>query len=441
MVLIYSKENSPRLSYTAGLIFHDILGTEVAITHDPEVFKHSGDLKINYSDVSLGGGLLLKPSSFLFTLEIHLPEIQPVSFGGETGFFETSPDSFLPFDPLASTFLLVSRMEEYLPGTRDHYGRFPAASSILHKYGLLEKPVVNRWAWLIAAGLEKKYGPSLFPGKKFTFLTTIDVDNAWAFRHKGIFRSAASAIRDLLQRNGTEFRRRFDVLSGKKNDPYDTYQYLNEIFKGNGEKVIFFFLMGDYARYDRQVSWKNKHFRKLISDIGLHFKVGIHPSYVSSRSVGAEQMMAEKIRLEKILLKRITRSRQHFLLLKFPDTYRKLLQAGIAEDYSMGFPEAPGFRAGICTPFFFYDLTTEKTTSLKIYPFQTMEITFLQYLGYKPEEAIDKIKILIEEVKSVGGTFCSIWHNESLSGEGKWKGYREVFEEMHKTGFRHADRI
>jgi hypothetical protein len=441
MVLIFSKENSPRLEYTVGLIFHDILGTEVTITHDPVFFRNSGDPKINYSDVSMDNGLFLKSGSFLFSSQIKLPEIQPVRFGEETGFFETSPDSFLPFDPLASTFLMVSRMEEYLPGIRDHHGRFPATSSILYKYGLLEKPVVNRWARLIAGELGKKYGPSLFPEKTFNFLSTIDVDNAWAFQYKGLFRSVAAAGRELVHGNFRELKRRFRVLTGKENDPYDTYQYLKNIFKGNEEKVIFFFLCGDYARYDRQVSPKNKHFRHLISDIGHQFKVGIHPSYASSEPGGAALLMTEKNLLEKILSKNICQSRQHYLLLRFPETYRQILHGGITEDYSMGYPEMPGFRAGICTPFFFYDLTKEKATPLKIIPFQVMEMTFLQYLGYTPGEAIDKIKTLMGEVISVGGTFCAIWHNESLSVEGKRKGFREVFEEMNETGFRHANRI
>ena len=441
MVLIFSKENSPRLEYTVGLIFHDILRTEVTITHDPVFFRNSKNPKINYSDTAMEDGLFLKSGSFLFTSNIQLPEIQPIQFGEETGFFETSPDSFLPFDPLASTFLMVSRMEEYLPGARDHHGRFPAASSIQFKYGILEKPVVNRWAMLIANALGEKYGSDLFPVKTFSFLCTIDVDNARAYQYKGFLRSLAATGRDLAHGHFREIRSRFRVLAGREKDPYDTFQYLKDCFKGNEEKVIFFFLLGNYARFDKQVSWKNKHFRELISDIGQHFRVGIHPSYASSKSGQPSLILAEKERLENIHSKKIIRSRQHYLLLRFPETYRQVLLAGITEDYSMGYPDMPGFRAGICTPFSFYDLKAEKTTPLKIYPFQTMEVTFSQYLGYTHEEAMNKILTLMEEVKSVGGSFCSIWHNESLSGEGKRKDFRDVFEEMIKTGFGYANRI
>lgn len=48
---------------------------------------------------------------------------------------------------------------------------------------------------------------------------------------------------------------------GKIKDPYDNYGYLCESFRGQEEKIRFFFLLGDLARYDRQVSWKNSGFR------------------------------------------------------------------------------------------------------------------------------------------------------------------------------------
>ena len=43
------------------------------------------------------------------------------------------------------------------------------------------------------------------------------------------------------------------------------------------------------------------------------------------------------------------------------------------------------------------------------------------------EEAKAIIQSLIHEVKSVNGTFISLWHNESLSDQDRWKGWREVY--------------
>ena len=103
---------------------------------------------------------------------------------------------------------------------------------------------------------------------------------------------------------------------------------------------------------------------------------------------------------------------------------------GIKEDYSMGYASYPGFRAGTSSPFNFYDLAAEYETDLVIFPFAVMDVTLRQYLSLTPQEALDRIKNILQQVKQVEGTFLSLWHNESLSGQGIWKGWREVFEGM-----------
>ena len=33
-------------------------------------------------------------------------------------------------------------------------------------------------------------------------------------------------------------------------------------------------------------------------------------------------------------------------------------------------------------------------------------------------------------VKNVNGTFTSLWHNESMSGDAEWQGWEGLYEEM-----------
>jgi hypothetical protein len=265
------------------------------------------------------------------------------------------------------------------------------------------------------------------------------VDNAWAFANKGFGRTIGAMAKAVARGNFSEFSSRMKILQGKENDPYDTYQYLNEVFKGNEDKVLYFFLLGDLKRYDRNISWKNRSFQKLIREIAEKFAVGIHPSYSSSKKKGQKKLVSEKKRLEKITGTEVIKSRQHFLRLKFPRTYKRLINAGILEDYTMGYASQTGFRAGICTPYFFYDVKREAATSLKITPFQVMDVTLRHYLKFQPGEAIAEVETLMQEVKKVGGTFSAIWHNETVNDEGEWKGYRKVFEKMNKLGFELAD--
>jgi hypothetical protein len=454
MILVFSPKITPRLEYTTGLIFRDILGTEVELTSDPELFILSGEPKINYSDAPImerrvrrereeksHTGLFLQADQLLYETGIKHIDPAPINFEGETGFFETSSDSFLPFDPFASAFLLVSRMEEYLPGERDRFGRFPAKASLLYRCGLLEKPVVDRWALLIAREMEKCFGKTIFQERKFRFLPTLDIDNAWAYRHKGFFRTIGGMAKELLKGKFINFRERFAVLFNRKKDPYDSYDYLDNLFKSHETDIIVFYLMGNYAKYDKQVSWQNRHFRNLIKVLGQKFESGIHPSMASSKPGNHSRIKMEKERLEHILGRTVFRSRQHYLQITLPGTYCHLIDAGITEDYSMGYPDLPGFRAGICTPFYFYDLSREMATTLKIFPFQVMEATFLQYLNIHPSGALEKILSIMEEVREAGGLFSVIWHNESLGNNGKMEEWKNVFEKMVLTGFRYADQL
>ena len=57
-----------------------------------------------------------------------------------------------------------------------------------------------------------------------------------------------------------------------------------------------------------------------------------------------------------------------------------------------------------------------------------------QYLRLNPDEAIEKIREIMDKVKKVNGTFISLWHNESLSDKGVWQGWRKVFEEVVRMG-------
>jgi hypothetical protein len=59
-----------------------------------------------------------------------------------------------------------------------------------------------------------------------------------------------------------------------------------------------------------------------------------------------------------------------------------------------------------------------------------MDGTLKDYMDLTPADAIAQIGSLIREVKQVNGTFISLWHNESLSDQKRWTGWRRVYEEM-----------
>lgn len=439
MILVYADELTPRIEYIAKVIFTTILEIEVSFTQKSTEFLKSDLPKLNYSYEKFGDEFYIKPHRFMHCKALIQPNIQSVWYKGEKYFFESSKDSDLPFDPLAASFYLVSRYEEYLDFQKDKHNRYPAEESILVKYDLLKKPVVNIWARLLGEKLKKRFPEIQIPEPTFNYLSTIDVDNAWAFSGKGFARTAGALVKAVSKGEFSEFSRRVNVLRKKEKDPYDTYSYIDEVFSGNESKVLCFFLLGDYNRFDKNISWKNKRFRKLIQETAEKYAVGIHPSYSTAKKSGKKRLSAEVERLKTITGLDVTKSRQHFLRLKFPRTYRRLIKNGISEDYTMGHASHTGFRAGICTPYFFYDLKREAVTSLKIVPFQVMDVTLRHYLKLQPDEAFAEIEMLMQEVKKIGGTFSAIWHNETVNDEGEWKGYRGVFEKMNKLGFELSD--
>jgi hypothetical protein len=441
MILIYTINSAPRLGYITRLLFGEILGVETELVTDAVVFLNSKLPKLNYSCCRLEDEPFIRAGDFLFSTSLQIPDLSTVNVEGETGFFATSPDSLLPFDPLASAFLAVSRIEEYLPGNRDSHGRFEGRNSLLYHFGLHEKPVVNIWARMLADRLQLVYPQLQFRKIAFSYLATIDIDNAWAYLHKNPARTMASSVRDILNGRFVKLRERFLVWAGQKPDPYDTWSYLRSVYKETPGKVMFFFHLGDYHPFDKPVSWKNKAFQKVIREIASQFRVGIHPSYNSSmQQHGHQQLAMEKKRLEEVTGLDIDASRQHYLRLEFPGTYQRLIKAGISEDYTMGYADIAGFRAGICTPFRFYDLTAEQETSLIVFPFQVMDVTLRQYMKLSPEDAKRKIGLLISRVADVGGIFTGIWHNESVSDAGEWKDFRQVFEFMNHQGLSYETR-
>lgn len=427
-ILVYTHKLTNRGRYMFRLYFREMLGLELKMTDKAEEFIAAEGPKVSYTQHPLADELFFYARHLLFETGINEQNISVFDWNDNKVFYATGKTSALPFDPFAAGFYLVSRYEEYLPHIRDSNDRFDAHNSLAFQHGFLEKPVVNQWAILLRNKLAEKYPQLKFKESKYQFQPTIDIDNAFAYRQKGFMRTVGGYGKALINLNFEDIRTRTRVLMRFQKDPYDTYEYQLELQKKYALKPIYFFLVGDYGVNDKNLSTQNRRFRELIRHLSDYADVGVHPSYGSNKE--PSRLQVEISRLRNILHRDITRSRQHFLMLKFPNTYRNLIERDITNDYSMGFANEIGFRAGICTPFNFYDLDLESETNLHVHPFAAMDATLNLYMHLSPEEAIVKVKQLIDETKKVNGVFVSLWHNETLSDEKQWKGWRKVYEEI-----------
>jgi hypothetical protein len=423
-VNIYCKNRTARHDFVFSLLFEELLGAQYQYVND------SNQALLNYSNESLGFGINCIPHGLLSEDTIRASVQDEISFeawGGTSCFFKTG-SSTLPFDLFSATFYLVSRYEEYLDHTPDVHLRFSAESSVLLKNKVLDKPLVNLWA-LALKEIMLELKPQLkFKPRSFQFISTLDIDQAWKFKHKGIIRNVGGFVIDLISLNTENLKARIPVILGIKTDPFYNFEWQKEVHSKEKIQTKYFFLLGNYSRYDKNTSYRNRSFKRLIKEVSLftRSRVGIHPSYLSNMS--NKQLKKEFKRLNNVTGKKPTLSRQHYLMHKMPETYQNLVAFGIKEEHTMGYSTHLGFRAGIAAPFHFFDLSTNTKTDMVLYPFCAMDITPLHYRNENPTEAILTLKNLMNQVKEVGGLFIPLWHNESLSESGRWKDWRKVYQ-------------
>ena len=427
-VKIFARSNAPRLSYIAGIILGDILGMQWEVVTDRrKLGKHP---VINYSPDKIPGSFRIDPCSLLFETGVTPKEISVSEWKGLPVFFQTASGSDLPFDIFAASFFLVSRYEEYLKFKPDGHGRFPASLSLAFKHGFLDKPIIDLWTKELSKALIWKYQVLTFRRNDFKALLTLDSDQPFAYLGKTIARSFGGLIHDIARRPGHAGERYRVIAKGQK-DPYEVYDYITDKIERNNTDAMFFFPVGNISKYDKNPSWKTREYRDLINKMSAKYKTGLHPSYYASDNYKMFKM--ELVRLRTILDKEVTSSRYHFIRLVTPASYRQLANAGIAEDYSMGYPEEPGFRAGIARPYMFYDVLDDKPVNLRIVPFQVMDGTLYNYRNLEPEASVEIILKLINETRKAGGLFVSLWHNTSLLDSQEWRPWRSVFETMLKV--------
>ncbi len=430
-ILIYSDFNSLRLQYICYQIFTIWLEWDFTITSQKELYQVFEGGRINYSENKIAKDReVFIPASFLLReKKIKRLERDPIIYNKIPALFKKETcNASIPFDLFATIFFYLSRYEEYLPFTPDQHDRFPASSSWAYQQQHLHLPIVD----LLVKELQQQCSRQFpwFSSPKYKFETTItyDIDMAWAYKNKGFSRSIGGFLTDLLKGEWRHLTNRLNTLIEKQRDPFDVFERLQGWHQTYQVAPIFFFLLGNHSTYDKNTSPSNMYFQRLIQQIVRQNSIGIHPSYQSNH---LDNQLEKEIRqLTTISKQPIHKSRQHFLKLRLPATYRCLLENGIQEDYTMGFAEAIGFRAGTSRSFYWYDLEREEQTTLRLHPFQIMDVTLKEYLQLTPEEAKKNISQMVETIRSVEGVFCSIWHNSSFSSIGNWEGWDEVYEHL-----------
>ena len=201
MLLVYVPRLTNRLGYTLNVLLKHLLHTDFSITTDEDYFLRHSDAKFCYGPRRIGDSLHVKSCGLLFGTSIEEQEPRPFQRDGQWMLFPVYGRGLeLPFDLLAATFYMVSRYEEYLPHREDEHGRFATPEHLAVQAGFKDEPVVDQWACLLKRLIEERYPDYAFPPRTYRFVQTVDIDAAWRYRHKGVLRTLAGTLRDLVVR-------------------------------------------------------------------------------------------------------------------------------------------------------------------------------------------------------------------------------------------------
>ncbi len=427
MLLIYSTSNTPRLAYMATELAAAI-GIETKLTTDIAEFKLHPSARINYAAVPITDNEIhIAPVSLLFESNIHPQTISGFNYEGHFAFFKTEGN--FPFDVLAAAFYLISRYEEYLPHTLDMYGRFAHENSTAFKNDFLQLPLVNSWFRQLQLEIAAKFLPTVFTPSAFQFIPTYDIDIAWSYLNKGYARNAGGLFKSLLKFKFAEAKERIEVLVGIAKDPFDIYGWLNELHLSKQLQPIYFFLLAQQNRgYDKNIPVANKNFQQLIRVQSDKYATGIHPSWQSGND---EKLLKQEINLlSQFANRKAYQSRQHYIRMKFPGTYRQLLEAGITEDYSMGYGSINGFRASYCLPFKWFDVEKNEVTTLTIFPFCYMEANSIFEQHFTADQALAEATHYYKAVKEVNGMMITVFHNHLITAQENRIKWRRMYQQL-----------
>ncbi len=415
------------MQYVMDYVFKEQLGIEYVLCDDKNDFiLNPSTEKIIYAEEKFADVLYFFSNTLLFESDIKDVEINDNKLNDIPILFKHKNQAAIDFDVFAAIFYLLSRYEEYLNKPIDKFWNYNYQNSILYQLNALHIPIIELWISMLKEVLAKQFPSIQFKQSDAAFVLSFDVDVAYAYQNRSFKRVVGGIIKKIIKLQFATLVDQLLTLSHLKKDMYDTFDYI--LSKVGNDKSLFFLNMGSYAEYDKNPSYKNNIFRKLIKRIHAKHITGLHPSYASN--FNKTLITQEKQWLEEIVNDTVVFNRQHYLKLKFPLTYQQLLENNMQYDFTIGYHDAYGFRAGTCKPFLFFDLKKNEVTNLRLFPFAIMEGTLNDVLKLSISEAKKIITDLLNVVTENNGVFIPLWHNSTLSNKEYWKGWREVFEYM-----------
>lgn len=424
MLLIYVVKIGPRLDYVFKQICGRILGLEFEFTTNLEHFIAHNGPKMSYGKAPLGNEFFVQSHDLLFSQGLEDWEIHVRPWDESVGFFATGEAGVLHFDIFAASFYLLSRYEEYLPHVKDELGRFPYKESLAWKHSFLDQPVVDWWAYKFWKHLHE-----VFPGLQRNNRTTqnvvvIESKRPFEFLYRGFLRTTLGFLSDLYKLRLGRLVWRTQVLLGLRKDPYDTFKWIIKLSIASKARVVMFFLLGEGYTFRETLKTNRQGYVNLIKLVADYLEVGLILSYHFLSDL--TQLISEKQQLESYTHRLVQSSFNDRQKVQLPEVYRNLVEAEIAQDYSMYYYNQFGFRAGTCTPFLFYDLEYEVKTPLELMPVVGKTLALRENSVGNIEQTFITFS---NAVRSVQGHLIMVFSNRDFEPNKDNKIWRYLFSE------------
>ncbi len=187
------------------------------------------------------------------------------------------------------------------------------------------------------------------------------------------------------------------------------------------------FQLSNFNVYDRNINHNRLNYREIIKYVADYSEVGLRLGFFAIPDI--EVLKVEKKRFENIIhgpLQNVVNTKYNLLL---PEHYGFLNELEVPNDYSMGYPETIGFRAGTSLPFLFYDINLEITTPLKVHPYVFHSQATRIYDANELQEIVLKI---MKDLKQVQGNMLTIFKNRDFSEYANFNYHYSLLKQIHE---------
>lgn len=315
-------------------------------------------------------------------------------------------------DIVMSTFFLLSRYDEYLqPDALDGFSRFMSDRSFLGSHGLLQTPVIDLYTEFIYNLLNQPV-----PHRKRHKYLTHDIDTVSHYHRLrgfcgGVFRSVFK--RDVSDSLSTVIASAFDI----EKDPAYNFKVIEELDSRFPDGEVIYFVKPDRARnrYDRP-AYPLSSLPKLNGAIGLH---SLYETY-DNVSLLKESAIPHKYH------------RSHYLRVLKPTEMHHYVDAGITDDFSLGYANAPGFRLGTTRPSKVINPATAEVLPLTIHPLTIMDTTLIdsRYLNLDYSHALELCLSMFRTIDRYQGDINLLFHNNTFANPLIAKIYPELLSHL-----------